>query len=172
MGRPLADLTRYSLTYARLVFSAWMKAIRADGRSSSRIRSVHFIPRRPNDSWESPVMASTLLSKRSMEPSRYPLNVTAGMFATTILKSCSVFRRLCSRSLRSVMSKNRPLTCLIWVRFENAVRPLRLSGLQLFFRIARHALDLPVEEIDGSVGVASKESGRNVVENVLEVPVH
>src|SRR6266511_2780419 len=51
---------------------------------------------------------------------------------------------------------------LVPVRFEDTIRPLRVARLQLFRGVARHGLGLSVEEIDGSVGVAPKESGRNV----------
>src|SRR6266542_2546882 len=61
---------------------------------------------------------------------------------------------------------------LVPVRFEDAIRPLRVARLHLFRGVARHGLGLSVEEIDGSVGVAPKESGRNVGENLSEVPVH
>jgi hypothetical protein len=58
------------------------------------------------------------------------------------------------------------------VSFEDQVGPLPLPGLEVLLGVARHGLHLPVEEIDAAVGVASKDDGRNVVENGLEVPVH
>ncbi len=161
---PCADLTRYSRTYALLVLSAWMNACLAGWRSSSTMRSVHRSPCRPNDPARWPTIVSTLLSKNSTLPSRYPLNMTAGTLSMTSRRSRSAVCRLRSRSLRSVMSKNRPVMHSIAPSFRQAIR--LLSCTQTSFpaldeiRYSRVYARLPLRAATSARFAESRSAGR------------